>query len=102
MCVARCREVAQRNRVLAADRANASSAAHLQSRNRARHVASRCGGAKRACHKQRREGKANGVASTRQASYYRKYWFQNWWVADTHADVGAVVELVAQALGCAG
>merc|ERR1712232_311237 len=39
-------------------------------------------------------------ASGNSSNHYRKFWYMNWWEADTHADVPAIVDLVSQALGC--
>jgi hypothetical protein len=33
-------------------------------------------------------------------AYLRDEWYRNWWLADTHADVGAVVEQITMHLGC--
>ena len=37
---------------------------------------------------------------TAEDAYYKPEWYKNWWLADAAADVAAVVELVAQELGC--
>lgn len=37
---------------------------------------------------------------TAKDAYYKPEWYKNWWLADAAADVAAVVELVAQELGC--
>ena len=41
------------------------------------------------------------VIETAADSYFKPEWYKNWWLGDTRADVPAVVELVAQKLGCA-
>lgn len=33
-------------------------------------------------------------------SYMRDEWYRNWWLADTHADIPAVVEQIKMHLGC--